>query len=129
MINDIKDKHKDVCNNIVCSVDDGWLSLVDDYLDYLRIIKQNNNVIIDDIYIKQKFAVIRIYEQILPDLRLYDSYQRANFEDDMKKLYLILNLKKIELEKKSSVMCEICGDVASLVNNHLFLRTLCNKHK
>lgn len=129
MINDIKDKHKDVCNNIVCSVDDGWLSLVDDYLDFLRIIKQNNNVIIDDIYIKQKFAVIRIYEQILPDLRLYDSYQRANFEDDMKKLYLILNLKKIELEKKSSVMCEICGDVASLVNNHLFLRTLCNKHK
>lgn len=128
----IKDIYKDLCDNINCSVDDGWLPLVDDYLNFIRIIKQNTNIIIDDIYIKQKFAVIRIYEQILPDLRLHNSYQQVNknlVEDDMKKLFFILNEKKREIEKKSSITCEVCGDVGSLVNKNSFLRTLCSKHK
>lgn len=90
--------------NIECR--DGWFNLIYETLKKIHDINKSVKIF----RIKEKLGALRIYARTEKD-------KNNNWE----KIIDIIDLSEI----KSKKICEICGEIGSLINFHGWLKTIC----
>lgn len=115
----VPDKVEELCNlryGFECGI--GWEQIIREFCEDIRklvqIAKDNGHEIHYKTFIlKQKFGEIRDQGDFYgPDANMYyDDYRAISYE----------------LERKSSGICENCGEPASLLKNGWLVKTLCGE--
>jgi len=109
----LRNKYPDIYGKVGLSVKEGWFNLLDDLgSEIIEKIKKTKEFKV--LQIKEKFGTLRFYVKI-------------EAETDLKKE--IMNSIH-NAEKRSSIICEICGDenAKQYVNQNLHQYTACDKH-
>ena len=121
MIQKIFDKYKDIAS-ISYYADNGWLSLFEQHLIFLKSI--NIKDISFEVNAKEKFGALRIYTNISFQYNLNEegSYE---YHEDMEYLRKIITNNASELETKSITICEGCGNPGTLIKQGWW-KTLCS---
>lgn len=94
----------------IVSCEDGWNGILMDF--FFELSKIDKKHVSKVSQIKEKFGRIRIYLENIPE----------------KIVQRVWDLE-IKAEKKSSEICEVCGESGRLRTKHYWLKTLCDEHE
>ena len=112
---EVTEKHKDLIRDCHLEIGEGWLSLVDDLFDRIKVIINNKSSVYVSC-VKEKYGTLRVYVNDDDDWEFVSDAEHHAIHE-------IIDL----VTDKSYETCEVCGNEGK-IRYLSWHKTLCDNH-